>query len=180
MKELFKPLQDLESDPDPELWAELSASLPVRTFMHWGPGHFNIFYLSGILAGALLLFVLFQPKPTQLRDISPINTDSVSVPFQQRDETDSANQTLPAREQSYQDIRHISNNTPNTSSETKIPDSSSSATNRPHQADTVKKVMDSAATGPVVKPKKVIRIIKRDTLHVKDSVGIKKRRWQKF
>ncbi len=72
MRELFRHnLENAEVIPDPSVSSKLMRKLAVREFLHFNPFRFNIYYLGGIIAAAVVTALVLTSDPARKENVMP-------------------------------------------------------------------------------------------------------------
>lgn len=169
---LFGSLKDLEREPDAMLWSEISQQLPNSGFLSWGARHFNIYYAAaGISALLVFFFVSLNQSPKQTGKLRSLTTykkiDSSTLVVSEPEEKKILN---PNNAPVIKEKKNII-----VADTTEATESLVTPIKPIDVPEPVKlKAVDSL---PVkTKAKKIVTIVRRDTLHVKDTVSVKRKR----
>ncbi len=75
LREIFRhTLENAEVTPDPAVSLKLMRKLAVREFLHFSPARFNVYYLGGIIAAAIVTVLLISPAKEGNEMIQPGNS----------------------------------------------------------------------------------------------------------
>jgi hypothetical protein len=168
LDKLFGSLKDLEREPDAALWSDISAKLPGKGFFNWGKGHFNIYYAAAGLASLVLLFFVIV-------DTSPKQTGQRRSLVKVRKLEDTTAKITPSESSNRTEPKKQSNAIVNEDDDLLVPIPV-------EPKDTVAPVVEVKKVDslPVqIKPKKIVRIVRRDTVRVQDTVRVKRRKKDK-
>lgn len=182
----FGHLRDLEKDPPNGSWPLLAKNVAKNNFLKFGWKHFNIFYVAAIttvVLSSVIYFVLSTSTPETSKQNQPgMITDSTNLEI--------INNTTPPETTGEK----LPESTPEQKTQHKLPfqDSTiqvSDPLSEEHPNDSIIR-----PTAPVIdytpelqietdkkeeapKPKKIITIVKRDTVRIKDTVKTERIRW---
>jgi hypothetical protein len=167
---LFSSLKDLEREPDAMLWSEISQQLPNSGFLSWGAKHFNIYYAAaGISALLVFFFASLSQSPKQTGKLRSLTTykkiDSSTLVISEPEEKKITNNTPVIKEKK----NIIVADTAKTTEDLVTPI-------KPIEVPEPVKLKAVDSIPVKTKAKKIVTIVRRDTLRVMDTVSVKRKR----
>ena len=175
LENLFRDhLLDLEKVPSPESWSSLSKAVEKKNFLTIGWKHFNIYQLSFLVIGLFsILIILFYSNSSKTTGISRVKK-SLRGNIKTIPENIRQYSVIENNKKTNTQTKNASEN-PTRSTIQALPiESKTDSTNSIEMPVTIEpKQIEQKPEEIKIKKKRIITLIQRDTVIVKDTVSVK-------